>query len=593
MNKNYIQRIGRFLSSMIMPNIGVFITWGLITAIFLPSGWLPNETMSELSKPMVRYLLPILIGYTGGKLIYDHRGGTVAAVATFGLIIGVEVPMFIGAMIIGPMSALILKHLDRIIEKKTPVGFEMLIQNFTTGILGLVLALASYTLIGPLFDQMIVMFEKVMARIVEVGLLPFSSLIIEPGKILFLNNAINHGVLSPVGIHEASLTGSSILFLLETNPGPGLGILLSYWFYGKGIGKETTPSAMIIHFFGGIHEVYFPYILAKPILIIPTIIGSFSGIFVFTMFDVGLTATPSPGSIFSIMTLTPKGEMFGVILGILVSIIVTFALAIIFGMKEKKLEDEKTNLEYETINKIAFACDSGMGSSAMGVNAFVKQIGNRKEVIYCEVNHIPEDVDLIITHKSLLDRVQHDGIIIGVTDFINNDKINAIAAAINSTTDGGTEEMFFKKREAVLKENMIFTNQKSVTKKEAIIIAGTALHEAGLVEKAYIDGMLAREEITSTYIGSNVAIPHGSNTSKMYVNTTGIVVYQYPDGIDFGDGNIAKLVIGIAAKGDEHMDILMKIAEAVGDETTLNFLTTEENPELIYNTLAKNGLGGK
>ncbi|MBW7459484.1 mannitol-specific PTS transporter subunit IIC, partial [Paenibacillus sepulcri] len=290
-----VQRFGRFLSGMVMPNIGAFIAWGLITALFIPTGWIPNEYLGKLVDPMITYLLPLLIGYTGGQMLHGTRGGVIGAIATMGVIIGSDIPMFIGAMIVGPLSAWILRAFDRSVEGKIRSGFEMLVNNFSAGIIGGALALGAYTGIGPVVEKASQLLASGVEALINAGLLPLANILIEPGKILFLNNAINHGVLGPIGLEQASNTGKSIIFMLESNPGPGLGILLAYWFVGKGLTKQSAPGAAIIHFFGGIHEIYFPYILMNPRLILAVIAGGVTGSFTFTIFNAGLVATPSPG----------------------------------------------------------------------------------------------------------------------------------------------------------------------------------------------------------------------------------------------------------------------------------------------------------
>ena len=269
--KENVQRFGRFLSGMVMPNIAVFIAWGFITALFIPTGWMPNETLAQMVAPMQRFLLPTLIAYTGGKMVYDVRGGVVGAAAAIGILAGTEDPMFIGAMIAGPLGGWLMKKVDTLFEGKIPAGFEMLVNNFSAGILGALLAVFGCLAIEPLCvgikDVLVVCVDFLVKR----SLLPLTSLFVEPAKILFLNNAINHGVFTPLGMDQVAEAGKSIFFLIEANPGPGLGLLLAYSFFGKGAAKSSAPSAVIIHFLGGIHEIYFPYVLMNPPDIPPAI----------------------------------------------------------------------------------------------------------------------------------------------------------------------------------------------------------------------------------------------------------------------------------------------------------------------------------
>ena len=336
-----VQRIGGYLAAMVMPNIGAFIAWGLITALFIPTGWLPNETLAQLVGPMITVLLPVLIGYTGGRLVHGQRGAVVGAVATVGIVVGSDIPMFLGAMIIGPLTAFILKQFDALFQNKIKPGFEMLIDNFSAGIIGGGMAIFGLWGVGPVVRTITDAAGDAVDWLVRENLLPFASVLVEPAKVLFLNNAINHGVFGPLGVAQSTETGKSILFMIETNPGPGLGLLVAYLLFGPRSLRPTTPAAIVVHFLGGIHEIYFPYVLMKPRLILAMIAGGASGVLTFIVTGSGLVATPSPGSIFAYMAVTPRGSHFGVILGILIAAGVTFAVASVllgFGRLEKDTE---------------------------------------------------------------------------------------------------------------------------------------------------------------------------------------------------------------------------------------------------------------
>jgi mannitol PTS system EIICBA or EIICB component len=436
-----VQRFGRFLSGMVMPNIGAFIAWGLITALFIPTGWIPNEYLAKLVGPMITYLLPVLIGYTGGTMVHGTRGGVIGAVATMGVVIGTDIPMFLGAMMVGPFAAWVLKRFDKSIEGKVKSGFEMLVNNFSSGIIGGILAVLAYTVVGPAVQLVSKALASGVQALVDAGLLPLANVLIEPGKVLFLNNAINHGVLSPIALDQATKTGKSILFMLESNPGPGLGILLAYWLVGRGSAKLSAPGAAIIHFFGGIHEIYFPYILMNPRLILAVIAGGVTGTFTFSLFNAGLVAPPSPGSIFAYIAMAPKGGLLSIFTGVITATIVSFFVAALL-LKTSKQSEQDDDLEQATakmkqmkqapstsaapagvstgtatqlkpaseINKIVFSCDAGMGSSAMGASILRKKMKEAAvdvTVINTAISEIPSDADIVITHKSLTDRARN------------------------------------------------------------------------------------------------------------------------------------------------------------------------------------------
>ena len=337
--RSTLQKLGGNLAGMVIPNIGAFIAWGLLTALFIPTGWVPNEEFAKMVGPMIINLLPILIGLTGGRMVHGQRGAVIGAIATVGVIVGTDIPMFLGAMIMGPLSAWLLKKLDAVVDPKVPAGFEMLISNFTLGISGLVLAMAGFKGIGPIVKAISDVLGNAIQSLVDNGLLPLASIIIEPAKVLFLNNAINHGVLGPLGVAEAEKTGRSILFMLETNPGPGLGVLLAFWLAGPRILRGSVPGAIVIHFLGGIHEIYFPYILMKPRMILAAIAGGATGVFVNVALDNGLTATPSPGSIFAYLVVTPQGYTFKVLLAIISSAAVAFVVGYFLLKTDKSLDD--------------------------------------------------------------------------------------------------------------------------------------------------------------------------------------------------------------------------------------------------------------
>lgn len=343
--KERIQKYGGFMASMVVPNLGAFIAWGLITAMFIATGWIPNERFSALVGPILVYLLPILIGYTGGYMVHGQRGGVMGALTTMGAIVGSSIPQLLGAMIMGPLSAWIMKKFDDWMEPRMPVGFELLINNFSMGILGTLLVLFAMIVMGPVVTTISNAFGAVVEWLVDVKLLPLVALIIEPAKVLFLNNALNIGVLAPLGAVASQETGRAIHFMLESNPGPGLGLLLAYSVAGKGMLKQSAPGAIIIHFFGGIHEIYFPYVLAHPIMILAMYAGAILANLWWVITDAGLVATPSPGSIFAYIAMTPKGWHFQVLMGVLIGAVASFLVGVLvlkrFPVKEEEEEIEE------------------------------------------------------------------------------------------------------------------------------------------------------------------------------------------------------------------------------------------------------------
>lgn len=609
--KEKIQKFGKFLSGMVMPNIGAFIAWGFITAFFIASGWFPNEKLAGLVDPMLKYLLPILVGYTGGKVVAGVRGGVIGSIATMGVIVGADIPMFIGAMIMGPLSGYIIKKFDKAVEGKVPAGFEMLVNNFSVGIIGMILAIVGFYAVGPFVVMMTGVLKGGVEFIISKGLLPLVSIFIEPAKVLFLNNAINHGIIGPIGIEQAQNMGKSIMFLLESNPGPGLGVLLAYWMCSKGAMKESAPGAAIIHALGGIHEIYFPYVLMNPVLIIAPIVGSAAGILIFSIFNAGLVAIPSPGSIFALMALAPKGGLIGVLAGVLASTAVSFVVAAPLVKKaSKKLSDdeevtsenEEVVINKEVINKIVFACDAGMGSSAMGATKFrnrVKNFASNITVINSSVDTIPSDADIVVSHKKLEERARKNSPQanhVFIENFLQDSKLDKLYSILESRAGGKVEpqECVVEevaasaqvKETSILKSDNIILGLKSESKEEAIERAGKMLVKEGYVNNNYIAAMQEREKIVSTYIGMGIAIPHGVGEAKKEVKESGIVVLQYPDGVVFGD-DLAYLVIGIAGVGDDHLEILSNIATSLEDETLVDKLKNTNNKFEILQTFNK------
>ncbi|ADW71666.1 MULTISPECIES: PTS mannitol transporter subunit IICBA [Rahnella] len=626
-----VQNFGRFLSNMVMPNIGAFIAWGIITALFIPTGWIPNETLAKLVGPMITYLLPLLIGYTGGRLVGGDRGGVVGAITVMGVIVGADMPMFLGAMIVGPLGGWCIKRFDRWVDGKIKSGFEMLVNNFSAGIIGMLLAILAFLAIGPLVEAL----SKVLAAGVHImvihNLLPLASIFVEPAKILFLNNAINHGIFSPLGIQQATETGKSIFFLIEANPGPGMGVLMAYMFFGRGSAKQSAGGAAIIHFLGGIHEIYFPYVLMNPRLLLAVILGGMTGVFTLTVLNGGLVSPASPGSILAVLAMTPKGAYFANIAAIVAAFAVSFVISS-FLLKTTKAKDgddldEATRRmqdmkaqskggkpavagvagDLSTVRKIIVACDAGMGSSAMGAGVLRKKVQDAGltniSVTNSAINNLPDDVDLVITHRDLTERAmrqvphaQH----ISLTNFLDSglytdltsrlvevNKASQYKEKVTTTlgdsivTDNENENLFR------ISESNIFLGLNAATKEDAIRFAGEQLVKGGYVQAEYVDAMLAREQLTSTYLGESIAVPHGTIEAKDRVLKTGIVFCQYPAGIRWGDDedDRARLVVGIAARNNEHINVITKLTTALDEEGVIERLANTTSVEEVLTIL--------
>lgn len=607
--KNSIQKFGKFLSAMVMPNIGAFIAWGFITALFIEAGWIPNERLATLVDPMLKYLIPTLIAFQGGRMVGGDRGGVMGAVATLGVIAGSEQTMLIGAMAMGPFAGLIIKKFDKAVEGKIPAGFEMLVNNFSVGIFGMILAIIGYYLIGPVMATILAILTAGVEILVTNKLLPFVAIFVEPAKVLFLNNAINHGIFTPIGIEQAAETGKSIMYMLEANPGPGLGVLLAYWVFSKDkVTKSSAPGAVIIHFFGGIHEIYFPYVLMNPVIIIAPIAASIVTIFYYSIMGAGLVGPASPGSIIAFLAVAPKGETLKVLIGVVLAAVVSFVVASpIVKLSGNKNLDEATdkmkNMKAEAkglakangeIKKIVFACDAGMGSSAMGATKFRNRIAPLNlgiTVINTSVDNVPANADVVVCQAVLQDRAKASAPqaeLITIGNFLADPNLDALFASLEAKAAGAGEQPAaeVKVEEATTTNNGIMvaagikTGQASVSKEEAITAAGKLLHELGYVNESYIPAMLEREKTVSTYMGLGVAIPHGTSEAKDEVKKTGIVLLQYPEGVDFGDEK-AYLVFGIAGIGNEHLDLLAKIGTVIEEEENLDKLKKATTPEEI------------
>ncbi|WP_427135483.1 PTS mannitol transporter subunit IICBA [Pseudarthrobacter sp. S9] len=649
-----VQKFGTFLSGMIMPNIGAFIAWGIITALFIPAGFLPNAELAKLVGPMITFLLPLLIGYTGGRMVYGVRGGVVGAVATMGVIIGTDIPMFIGAMLLGPLTSWLMMKLDKVWEGRVKPGFEMLIDNFSAGILSAAMAIVGMLVIGPVVKAFSNGASAVVEFLVHNGLLPLTSIFIEPAKVLFLNNAVNHGILTPLGTEQALANGKSILFLLEANPGPGVGILLAYMIFGKGLAKASAPGAALIQFVGGIHEIYFPYVLMKPIIILAAIGGGMTGIFTLVVTGAGLRSPAAPGSIIAVFAATAKDSYFGVALSVLLAATVSFLIAsVILKSSKTPAEDDlgeatsrmeamkgkKSSVSSALtgagagagsvavlagpVRNIVFACDAGMGSSAMGASVLrnkIKAAGFPDvKVANSAIANLSDTYDVVITHQDLTERakpVTSSAVHVSVDNFMNSpryDEIVELVRTSNTATapQGGavaggavagaalagaagsapaaveTPEPEAEAGPAgILVAESVVLNGTATTRDAAIDEAGRLLLDRGAVDTGYLDAMHEREESVSTYMGSFLAIPHGTNAAKDHIMKSAVSVVRYPDGIDW-NGKEVKFVVGVAGINNEHLHILSSIAKVFTNKAQVAQLEAATTVEEVLDLFGK------
>ncbi|MFT3943716.1 MAG: PTS mannitol transporter subunit IICBA [Ancrocorticia sp.] len=652
-----VQKFGTFLSGMIMPNIPALIAWGLVTAFFIPVGWAPNEGLATLVGPSIHYLLPLLIANTGGRMVYEMRGGVVGTVATIGAIAGSDhlidqfnaaalaanpdagslgyVHMFIGAMILGPLGAWVMKKLDALWEGKIKAGFEMLVNMFSAGIAAFFLMIFGFYVIARLVNALMDVLGSAVGWLIDTGFLPAVSIIIEPAKIFFLNNAINHGVLTPLGTTESADTGKSILFLLEANPGPGLGILLAFSFFGVGMAKASAPGAAIIHFFGGIHEIYFPYVLMKPALILAAIGGGMTGVATNMIFDAGLRAPAAPGSFIAIMLQTANDSYLGVITAVLLSTVVSFLIAAVIlrasrksdlanenagdlsaaiakteankGKKSSVLSGDDdtpdTSKLKGPVKKIIFACDAGMGSSAMGASVVrekVKKAGfGQVIVINKAVRDLDDTPDIVVTQRELSDQARKNSpnaVVVAVDNFMNSPRYDEVVEMVAASYEfegvpRPVEPMPEPEEpeagsEQVLKIESIVLTGSATSYSDAIDEAGNLLVKAGGVDSEYVAAMHKREELVTTYMGNFLAIPHGTNEAKDSIKKSAISFVRYPEGIDW-KGKPVKFVVGIAGVNNSHMSILRKIALTFSNNEKVSRLEAATTAQEVLDILGE------
>ncbi|MDO5329089.1 MAG: PTS mannitol transporter subunit IICBA [Coriobacteriia bacterium] len=591
------QKVGKFLSAMIMPLIGVFIAWGLMTAMFLtPGGWFPNENLYAIVPVILTYLLPVLIAFQGGYMVGGLRGSLVGAIAIVGVICGKpETTMLMAAMIVGPFSGWLIKKFDQFMEKHMPAGFEMLINNFSAGILGLILCIIGYYAIAPVMDAILSVLATGVSFLIEHSLLPFVAIFLEPAKVLFLNNAINHGIFTPLGADDVANTGKSIMFMIESNPGPGLGVLLAFWAFSPDkSAKRSAPGAVIIHFFGGIHEIYFPYILSRPAVIIGPIVGNFCALIWFSFMDAGLMGPASPGSIISFIMMSPRDTIWVSAIGVAIAAAVSFVISspILKLTKGKSIEEataQKDAMKAESkgitgkVSKVVFACDAGMGSSAMGATKFKKRLKTERpdiKVVHSSVDSVPEDANIVVCQTTLKDRAASSAPqaqLVTIGNFLDDPALDSLyEQLIKGDADDAEAVEETANSDLKLTADCVHLGVVANTQKEILELMGFEMFLAGLADAVYAEALFEREKVASTYMGMGIAIPHGTNEARSHVRKAGIVFIQVPQGVPYGDEK-AYLLFGICGQGDEHLDLLAKISEQLDDPDTIETLKTTKD----------------
>ncbi len=427
------------------------------------------------------------------------------------------------------------------------------------------------------------------------------------------------------------------MYMLEPNPGPGLGVLLAYMFFCKDKKtKQSAPGAVIIHVLGGIHEIYFPYILMNPLVIIAPIVGNMAAIFWFNLTGCGLVGPASPGSLIAYLMMTPGTDIWKVLVGVAIATGISFAIAspiVKIAGGKTSLEDAQAEMaamkaeskgeaavpvaikDASEVKKIIFACDAGMGSSAMGATKFrnrLKMVCPQIHVSNTSVDNIPADCDIAVVQMTLADRARKSAPqaqLVTIGNFLADPALDELYEQLTNKEKAGSAQIAdtnvpaekqteksssvekqeekatpVEKKQVLIKDG-IRLNQAPVSKEEAIQAAGELLHQLGYVDETYVDAMQEREKLITTYMGMGVAIPHGTSQAKGTVKKTGIVFFQYPEGVDFGDEK-AQLVFGIAGIGDEHLDLLAKICEVLEDEEVLEKMKTTSDLDWVMERLS-------
>ena len=618
-----VQKFGATLSAMVMPNVGVFIGWGVLAALFIDTGWIPNAYWNELVSPILTYLLPVLIGYTAGSNVYGRRGGVIGAFATIGCVIGADVTMLVGGMIMGPLAAWILKKFDKAVEGKVKPGLEMLVDNFSLGLIGVGLCMLAYAGVAPTMTAITNALSVGVKFLTDHNLLLLTPIFVQPAQILFLNNAVNHGILVPLGVQQAAEAGKSVLFLIEANGAYWVGLVAAFAVFGKGMSKKSAPGAVAIQFFGGIAETCFPYCLSMPLTILGPIAGNMFSLFILTALDGGAIGPPSPGSVFAFYMMTPKSCMLVNTIAYFGSMIVSFLVTSVILKFSNQPDDPVVEMaeaasgnaristepvvtaQLKQLNKVVFACDAGMGSSAMGVSILRTRL--QKAALYPKIDHvavaeIPDDADVVVTNVNLAERAkmttQGRIPILTISNFMDQGQYDNIVKQIKSMMDDYAETPKIQAQVEkpgdnvqmdipVFCEENIILNAVFQDKKEAIEACADIFIKGGYTDESYKSDMIERDADVSVYMGNGVALPHGLASSKKTIKNSGICFIQVPKGVDF-DGETAYLLIGVAGRGEEHVEILGQIAQTLCDESNIEALQKADTKEQVMKVLKLN-----
>ncbi|MBU5444639.1 PTS sugar transporter subunit IIA [Paenibacillus sp. MSJ-34] len=621
-----LDRCGRFLSGIVYQNIAVLIAVGFLRILFSPAGWIPNPELYDIVNPMMTYLVPILFAYTGGRMLGDTRGGVIAAFVTIMAVIGSdrEYPLILPALLIGPFVGWFIKKVDTWMEDRIPVGFELLFHNAVSGAIGVIFGLFSYLCLVPMMTIFIHAALHGTEVLIRSGMLPILAFVIEPAKVLFFNNVMNHGILEPLGMNQLKSAHTSIFFILEANPGPGFGMLLATYLWSRDKKRGELKTAITIQLLGGIHEVYFPYVLMKPMLIFPLIMGGLTGNLIFYLLDTGLVATPSPGSLLVIMAMTPKSGYAGVLCGIAAAAAVSFSISYIMLrlLKKGDVKDEPgrertrpdegggetdersgNGIDKErTIAKIVFACDGGMASSAMGAAKLKKALKAKKiehiQVIYTGIDRIPKDADLVVVHQQLKKRMKQslaEANYLFVPSLIDSELYQHILKLIESSRPvprAKEPETGAKLQQAdrlPLRKEQFLLDLRVKDKWEAIEIAGRRMIDLGMAkDEEYIQEMKNRESMHSTWIGSGIAVPHGLDPDSDSIVQPGWVMIRFAEETMFGEDERVRLMFAICGKGNEQLDLISKLAflvERPEIRKALLTMRTQEQFVLLFNAL--------